>query len=535
VTRLNEKLKEINVWKGENIEPIQITPARKHIIFNQNLLVQLLYFDNAPLFLAIKTADNELDFKSLCSLLESSSYVSDNERIKEIVSSALDTLLDFGIFKAKWDFSPHTKRYERVFVNRNELFDVFSGFQQKLTQKLTSMNFSETASDLRSRIHLGEATDLTFKDGYYQNRKNETEADFIKFIKELVLQPQKYDVLIPLARKSSVIFDHLMKEHKLNVPFVPESGINRLKGSERICLFDDAVKQGRHLYNALRTLVKSGISPQNITLISYLLNRTRYCASDNKIRQGIRRILGENRDIIAFRELNDWEFHRRVSDVIMYIASFGSIIDPDHMVASIELTDPLSGKDVMKILKELGIGKVLEPGANLQYLYSDNKKKIALDQIDYCALTDDVLPEVISEIVQCKIRMIWTYNDKTFLTRHFELTPIVNPAITKRSLSKCKHECSTLFKSTDPTRALVQRDAELCLDCALLHMVPRLFETFLNLLADKMPSSLHIESIKWTELESKYEGQPIIKKWEQFSKRLLTKYTPKQKRPSYVA
>lgn len=521
--RLGERLEEIPVWKGEHMEPIQITPAKRRIIFNQNLLVQFLYLDNAPLFLAIKTADNELDLEGLRSLLTSSGYLLDPEETEETLSSALDTLLDFGIFKAMW--KPFDGEYRRVFVNRNELFDMFAGFQEKLTQKLSEMNFSGTAESLRDKIHIGESPALTFEDGYYIKRMEGTEKELVKFIEECLLRPDVYDVLVPLARKGWVLFDHLKNEGKLEITVPYEYGINpkRLK-NKRICLFDDAVKQGKHLYDALDQLVKAGIPPESITLITFLLNETTYFDSKNEYRAKIRNSLG--RDIVSYRSLNDLDFHRKVADIVMYIAHFGTIIDPDHLVVTIKLTKPLSGKSVMGILNDLGIGKVLEPGVDLQHLYP-NKKKITIDKIDYRAITGEAFPEIVHRIMQCKFRMIWEY-DLKFQTQRFELTPIVNPVIDKKgSKTECEHAPSLgfcqKFLSSTPTE-----NGGPCVDCVLFSMITKLLKAFLEVLAKRMPTGIgmHIESMRWVEFESDYtDDLAVMNEWDKFKDDLLQKYT----------
>jgi len=518
---LENSLEEIPVWKGERIELIQITPARRRVIFNQNLLVQFLHFDNAPLFLAIKTADKELDLKGLRSLLINSGRFSDPEEAEEILSSALDTLLDFGIFKAKWATSDGDWR--RVFMNRNELFDMFAGFQEKITQRLIDMNFSGDFEDLKDKIHIGEGRAITFDDGYYAKRIDGTEKEFIRFIEDCLLKPDEYDVLVPLARKGWVIFDHLKRERKLKIMIPYEYGINvkRLR-NKRICLFDDAVKQGRHLYDALLQLVNAGVPAEKITLVTFLLNETKYFDDDNKCRTGIRELLG--REITAYRSLNDMDFHRKVSDIVMCIAHFGTIIDPDHLVATVTLAKPINCDEVMKILTSLEIGKLLEPGANLQHLHP-GKKKITIDKIDYNAVTGETSPEAVKEVVQCKIRMIWEYDAQKFQTQKFELTPIVNPVIDRKRLGfECRKAPSRGFCQKFLDQTSIEND-DLCVDCVLFNMIPKLLKAFLEILGQKIPTRMHIENMRWIEFESNYNDKPLVMdEWKTFSNALLEKY-----------
>ena len=512
---------KVSIWKGKDMESFQMTPARRRIIYNQNLLVQLLHLDNDPLFLAIEAADNELDLEHLRSLYTGSGYLPDSGETDKILSSALDTLLDFAIFRAEWRF--YEGEYSRVFVNRNELFDMFSGLQDKLTLKLSELNFLQLSEELRDKIHIGEDSTLYFDSGYYLNRIDGIEKELVKFIEEYLLKPKAFDVLIPLARKGWVIFDHLKEEYKFDLNVQVEYRINpRRLANKRICVFDDAVKQGKHLCTALTQLLDGGIPAEKITLVTFLLNQTEYEDEKNIYREKIRSLLGGKRDITACHALDYLDFHRKVADIIMSIAHFGTIIDPDHLVVSMRLSEPLNGKDVIEILNGLGIGNVLEPGANLQHLYP-GKKKITIDKIDYKAFTGETVPKTVKEISQCKIRMIWKYDPQTFQTQEFELTPIINPVIrTSVRGIDCKNTANFGFcqKFLDSAH-----DERLCVDCVLFDMVPKLLKAFLETFAEKMPKRIHIGEVTWLEFETDYRDNPLVMNtWEAFKNGLREKY-----------
>lgn len=515
-----EETIEMTFWKDENLESLQITPQKKGVIYNHNLLVQLLYLDNCPLFLALNTVNKDLNFQDLCQLLRDSEYLRSGEDLEGVVSLALDTLLDFGIFKAEWLSSDNW--IERRFINRNELFDRFIGYESELMGKLAETNFSTTVRNLRSDIYFGEARDLPFKECYFLNRINEAESDFMEFVDNLLLLPQKYDVIIPLARKAWAIFEHLKKEHKIEVEKIPvEYGIYPEKlRNKRVCVFDDAVNEGKQLHKALTGLLEGGVRVDNITLIAYVVNRDKYFDPKNVYRNEIQMSL--NKDITYCKALNDLEFDRKVSDILMYIASFGSIIDPDHLIVDIKLHKSISGKNVMKTLKNLKIGKILEPGVNLSHLHLA-KKKITIDKIDYNEITSEALPETVSKIDQCKIRTIWEYKRETFSTERLTLTPIINLKFDKRAIRRgCKHIPSLKFCNEIPSVSL--KDGNLCVDCTLYHMIPKFLEKFLYILTDTMPTKLRIEDIKWVELESKYANTPVENNWQNFKQRLLSTY-----------
>jgi hypothetical protein len=509
----------LNVWIDENLVPIAITPARRRVIFNQNLLVQLLYLDNCPLFLALKTVEKDLTYKELCYLLKGADYLHAGEDVKEAVSSALDTLLDFGVFKAEWQQSGHV--FKRAFINRNELFDMFAKFEEKLMRKISEENFIETVTDLTYRIHLGEASELVFDDYYYRNRIEETEDKFLRFVNEYLLEERKYDVLLPLARKGRAIFEHLKGSHSITCPC--EYDIRPELANKRICVFDDAVKKGKQIYKALIRLIEAGIPKENITLVTYLVNKTSYFDDGNETRKKIIELLGK--DIVFCRSLIDLEFRREVSDILMYVGSFGSMIDADHLVVTIELSQALLGKEIMKTLKDLKIGKILEPGANLQYLHP-GKKKITIDQVDYSAVTGEMPPENVSEIEQCKIRMIWDYDRSTFLTNRFTLTPIVNPVISCDK-EDCKNRNFLRFCDESqfaPSQRSIHDDRR-CVDCTLYRMIPKLLESFLRAFAAQLPADLHIKGMEWVEFESKYDQTPIKQKWKDSAEQLSRVYS----------
>jgi hypothetical protein len=511
------KMEKISIWKGKNIESFTITPERKYGIFSQNLLVQFLHLDDLPLFLAL-SMNKDSTFEDLLSLLKNSGYRSE-EDAEKMISNALDTLLDYGILKAEW--RQFNSKYRRYFINRNELFNLFLGFEGQLMRRVKEIeNFASIIRELRSRIYLGEAMELPFDDCYYENRIHEIEIDFINFVKNCLNKPE-YDVLVPLPRKAWAIFEHLKEKHEIEPTATVQYGIypNNLK-DKRICIFDDAVNEGRQLYNILTILLKRGVPKENITLTAFLVNRNRYLDNTQSKRKDIEELLGK--EVLYYKALNDLEFHRKVADILMYIGSFGSIIDPDHLVVNAELSKPVSGKDVISILQDMEVGNVLEPGLNLHHLHP-TKKKITIDRVDYTKLTGKPLPESIDKIEQCKIRMIWEYDPKEFLTQKFVLTPIINPIIADKKAVGCEKTFLRFCYQKEISN--LSEDNKICVDCTLYSMVPNLLESFLDIFGAKLPTQLHITDIKWIEFESKYDKFPLINEWKEFKKKLLEKYT----------
>jgi hypothetical protein len=470
----------------------------------------MLNYDNCSLFTALNMIEQELTFEELCSLLESSGFLRKGEDVKDHVSLSLDTLLDFSIFRAEWKKDDNT--FRRRFVNRNELLNIFSEFKGKLMQKLKDTNFAQDARKLRSLIHLQEAYDLTDKERFfYSKRIEEVETDFIRFLKYHVLKPE-YEILHPLARKAWAIFEHLREKHsdeiEWKIPIEYNIFSEKLK-NKKICIFDDAVDEGKRLHKALKDLLDAGINPQNVAVAAYIVNE-KYFDLDNAYRKEINDIL--HGEIAYYQCLKDVEFHKKVADILMYIASFGSIIDPDHLVVKIKLAEHVKCRDIMKIFKDLGIGKTLEPGVNLQYLHP-GKKKITLDAIDYCLVTrEQMLPESVREISQCKIRTIWEYDDKEFVTYTATLTPIINPVIVDKVAmrSKCEKSPSVKFCELIEEYPLL-RKYNLCADCTLFHMITKLLREFLIIFSEKMPSNFIVQEITWVEFESKYGDVPSLK------------------------
>jgi hypothetical protein len=465
---------------------------------------------------------SESTFENLCSFLHDVGYFRFGENVEEHVSSALDTLLDFGLFKAEWKKDDGT--FKRYFIGRNELLNIFSEFKGKLMQKLRDIDFSNDMRKLRSLLHLQEAYEIIDDRYYYSKRIQDVEEDFIKFIKTYVLR-EEHQIVYPLVRKAWAIFEHLKDEHQIESAIPIEYSIpsERLI-NKKVCVFDDAVDEGKRLCATLDTLVKFGLDPQNIYVVAYIVNKDNYFKPENKYRKEIERILGK--EITIYKALNNLEFHRRVSDILMYIASFGSIIDPDHFVIKIKLDDPITYIKVMEALEKLNIGKILEPGVYLQYLHP-NKKKITIDAIDYSLVVGETLPESVEKISQCKVRTIWYYNDK-FQTDTVILTPIINPVvIDKLSMGlKCKLIPSLKFCEMVEANPILRRYNNICVDCTLFHMITRFLEKFLDIFSSQLNVRMTVNNLKWVEFESKYESiQLLMQELQNFKDKILAKYT----------
>jgi len=512
----------IYMWKGENIEPMLITPTRKWRIFNQNILVQFLRLDNCPLFLALKMTNSVLTFEDLCNLLEKTGFLRMGEDVKEQVSLALDTLLDIGMFKAEWR-EDQENTFQRYFINRNELLNPFANFKEKITQKLKDINFIEDTRKLYSLIHLEEAYEIVSEDRYFENRIFTIEQDFIQFIKNYILKTE-HEILHPIARKAWSIFEHLREMHQneveWNIPIEYNVFSERLKG-KKVCVFDDAVERGRSFCKVLDNMLEAGLDPQNIILVAYIVNKKDYFDSNNEYRKKILKTL--KRDIVIYKALDDLEFHRKVADILMYIASFGSIIDYDHLIIATKLAEPMKCVNVMKTLKKLNIGKILEPGNNLQYLHV-GKKKITIDDVNYRTLVNEELPESVQKISQCKIRMIWEYDKEKFTTEKVILTPIINPVVINKIKMglKCKKIPSLKFCDLLDSYPILQK-YNLCVDCTIFHMITRLLEKFFSVFANATPVKLEIkpQNIKWVEFESKYDNiTPIKRELESFKQKI---------------
>lgn len=512
-----EKKEEISLWIGEQIKRIKITEEEKRRIFNHNILVHLLYLDNPSLFLAIKTSgQSPKNYQKLLRLFKKNYPLQGD--YESILSCALDTLLDFGIFKAFWKKEDKINKciYRRLFVNRNELFDIFRGYSQKLEKKLTKLNFHSIEEKLVSQIFLNE---VIVGDSDIKKIISLTEKDLEKFFSEILNRAKgKKFILLPTLRKGAALLEHFIKGEDSHQFGIDRESIRytispSMEDADIIFIFDDAADKGKTLKNYVKDLLDQGVKPSKIYLAVFVINSDNY--PNGRYWKEIGNLLGGDweKRIINYTRVskNRGDFYRKVADIIAVIGSYGSIIDTDHLMIEVEFEQGLRIDNIMKSLSSLNIGSVLEPGSWLEYLYP-GRKKITINGIDYEKFTEQKLHKFIKEIDQCKIRMIWKYNNN--ISRSVIIAPIINPVI---EIEKRKIR-SLAVENGDP--------CERCRDDLIYEMSKDLLLKFFEKFAETIPSKIQINKIdvRYIELEERY-GEEIKNKLLNFEKEIQEKFS----------
>lgn len=447
--------KALDTWRGKRPRKIPFTEEKEKRFFNQGLTVQMLLADNPSLFLALSVMDEPKNYSEIKSIMEpyhdERSCGWAGRKIEELVSSSLDTLLDFGIFKDSWN--RRGNRYVKEYRNRGEFFDFFKPYQERLTERIEipppidfskphqkrSIDYSfEVPIEMSKRIyHLRSDTPEDVKEyfkkegweNFYENRINLVERDFISFLKEEVLGPGEEEVLIPSMAKGYAIFQEMGKNEEIE-EILDEKGIDIEYGipgepeNRKFCIVDDVVGRNKDTVNYIERLKERDVPPENIRLSSFLSNKD---VLNSEIGEKISKTLGED-NITIHQRLPYNDLNKEESNLLFYIASLGSIVNRDHLFMNADLGNKVSGSVVMETLENLNMGEIFEPGSKLQYLYP-NKKKITIDGVDYEEVTGKNPPSAVEKIDQCKVRTNWGYNPEEFEVHDVTIMPVVDPKI----------------------------------------------------------------------------------------------------------
>lgn len=503
--------KELKVWVGKQIKPRVITPEERKVVLNHNILMHLLHHDNPSFFLALKTAGKpskpvEVSYEDLLQVFKKSYPI--KTKWEDMLSSALDTLLDFGIFKAFWkkECKNNVCVYRRYFVNRNEVFDVFAEFREEINKKLVDANFYTVTRRLFPLILLNEHVFLN-DDLYFEERIKRVERDLERFFLTILkdLNQGKKIILLPTLRKGYTLFEHFIKHHP-NVKIKPEiisyTISPELKKADKIYIFDDASDKGVTVEKYVRKLLRIGVDPSKIYIAIFVVNTDEYPEGMHwrKIKELLKIENLEERVYVEIKHhKKGLDFHRAITDIIMLIGSYASIIDVDHLIVEIELEEGVKIDRIIESQKLLNIGVVLEPAIGLQYLHPD-KKKITIDRIDYRNLTGEDVHEFIDHIEQCKIREIWEYNAENSVANFLTIAPVINPVIRiEKNVRICSNPPALQFCKKK------RKTYELCKDCLIYHMSKILLLKFLEKLCNVLPLKSTQFKIKWIELEEKYD------------------------------
>jgi hypothetical protein len=464
-------------------------------LLNENILYQLMTFDWPTFLLTILTSKRREEegytFDSLLGTISEYGYFIDPERI---VLKGLDTLLDFGIYKPSWkEVNGH---WQRVFFNRSELVAPYAKYKDELL-KPTKSTFPIDKESMKIIERLYKDTLMRPLEKFdevesLEKRKRRIEDDISTFI-ERYLRPKckEYErvLIIPTIRKGAVLLKHLGEE-KLKDLDIEYSGYlrkDRLTG-KHIILFDDATKSGATIKEYVDLLTTArGIRREDITIATYCVHK--------KCPKSVKKEI----EIGPMKELKDEEFRREVGDIILYIASLGEIIDPDHLVIKAKFESPQRIKNVIKSLKELEIGELLEP--DLEHLHPTRQKvTINLKKEEY----EQYLPEEVKKVDICKLRFLFEYKDDYI--EGFNIIPIINPVIPRLS----EEEQNKIIERYNFDKIIKNGetfyDIPPYVDAIICHMATSILKRFLSLYSQKIKedSKFIIEKISCDYFESKY-------------------------------
>lgn len=474
-------------------------------VLGERILAHLFFFDETSLLLMIRTSEKEekyYTFQDLISAIEKAREFADP---REDVLRALDTLLDSGIYKPEWRL--RNGCWERVFFNRSEIAEVFTEDKDRILEPIDPLNpwkSDEVVMNIFMKIFMREAGDLSSKLPCAKRISN-VKSSLLQFIKERLLpELKKYKhnlVLLPTMRKGYTIFKHLCEEVDLNGIEIEYSGFlnkERFNG-KKVLLLDDAVEKGNVLYGYYCKLKDIGVDENNILMATYLMN-------NNAVESEIFRKHIKNRLIVEpMKKLSDEDFHKEVSDILMYIASLCEIIDPDHLLIKIRFVNSLLPENVMEILESLRIGQIFEP--NFDYLHP-NKKKITLsfNTEEYKELTHQTLPNHIKGIDICKIRFIFDLykENDIYKAQISSIVPIVLPKISE---VMSEEERNILQKyHFDRWKDGKTLDTPPYVDATVYGMTTLFVKGFFKRLQNKEVELAPYVEVDWEYFKSKYEG-----------------------------
>jgi len=496
-------INETYLWRGRDVVPAMPQIGR---VLGERLLAQLFFFDEASFLLFVHTApeknkeEKDYTIRDLISAIEKTEEF---ENPKRVVLRALDTLLDSGIYKAEWKLM--NGHWEPRFFNRSEIAEAFSEDKERLLEPIDPLNpwkSDKTVMSIFKKIYMRDAGDPS-PGRPFPERIADTKNSLLQFIKDRLLpELKKYKpgvVLLPAMRKGRIILERLRREVDLNGVEIVYSGYlkkDRFDG-RKVILFDDAVNTGYVLYDYYCKLKSIGVDENNILMAAYLINNN---AEHSEIFQKYIK----DRLIAKPKLLSDDDFHKEVSDILMYIASLGEIIDPDHLLIGTRFANSQHPKDVVEMLESLGVGEILEP--NFDYLHPLRKKiTLSFDEEEYKKLTDQTFPSHIKEIDLCKIRFIFDLRKEngTYKAQIRNIVPIVLPKISKVT---DKEENYILEEwGFDRWQDEKTIDTPPYVDATIYHMTTLFAKSFFKELKKKVELKPDI-TVDWEHFKNKYDG-----------------------------
>lgn len=508
---------EESVWKEDRLRKVDdISDVDK--IRQENFLVNLMHFDKFSLFLPIITSpepsledrDIHFTFSELVQELKKYYFFEDKEMYDRIVLESLDTLLDSAIFNATWVET--NSYYQRKFSNRNEVFRPFGIYTQKILNiSPLDSQYPELVVDLRRKIFLRE--EKLFPLAPYEDFdrintvKNEL-TDFINNKLKNFAEKKSCDLLIPVMRKGIILSRKLIKnefiEPYYNMCWNPYDFTNK-----KILVFDDAVNSGNTLVKTIENLIDLGVERDNIFLSGFLANEDNRDKIVDKISKMLERDI--NYDENFDKKLSGDNFILKVLDIIMYIASLGSITDPDHLIINVSFKKKPLYLDIFKALHEINFGEVFEP--DLEHLHPNKKKlTILLRKKEYKDIGwfND---EYIKDIDLIKVRLVLELDSSFKKVNRIQIVPIVNPIIKiqkgkKSQLDLNNFEIIRKGKVWTKIKNIPPYNIPPYVDCIVYLMVSSLAKHFLNIF--KREFEMKIKSIEWKYLTEKYGDDSVV-------------------------
>lgn len=490
----------LDLWKGNELISLRMTPAMNDLL-KQNFLVQLLYLDPTAFYLVRAMLNNFSCF--LPELKEQLSvYLEPEDDIPLQVNKGLDTLLDSAMFKAEWALQ-YDQVYRRSFTNRGELVGKLKDFGEKYPGGFSNRSFMDKTMNLYG-ILFDEPVDL-------KERLKNTEISLSDFLNRSSRDARNdgCNVLVPLMRKGDVIVKRLLEEKKFDSHGLDISDLisflrGKLKGKKPL-FFDDASNRGFTIMNILDHLKNLNMKDYDLNMKDYDI--ATYCINTQYIHDDIRKQIN-----FIGKSCNEKQFYSEVRDILLYIASCGSIIDFDHMTFQCEFENGISAPVIMELLTELHLGTIFEP--DLDYLHPKRKKVTIFDINTRKVMQEENkdYPICIQEIDTSKIRMIFEKRSSWNDIYKMDIDPIVNPVI-KVNSEKCNikddRQICSLIKEEYSDIETYPVEPHPCVDCVVYTMVTSLAKNFLRNFSQELFSrgiKFKVKDIQYPYMKIKYDN-----------------------------
>lgn len=496
---------KILLWRGSEAKEYEIRPETKRLL-GQNFLYHLLRFDPSSFYLAISTLeDRQYTYSELKERI--ALYLNkDLDNIGVEASKSIDTLLDSGVFKAEWGDTADSTR--RLFSNRGELLDCLLEIEQKSTLPLVNENFASNLKDVYKLIFEENPPELIQKLEEIENRL----ADFITTAAKKAKEEKNCDAIVPVMRKGYMLFRHLLDKKRINLHGLTEYDVFSLKlgkiKDKRPLILDDACNKGVTIERNLA--VMESLKMENYAFAAF-------CVNKDFIREDIRK-----RITYCPNEYDDFNFHKEVLNIVLYIASLGEISDYDHLFIRCEFDDASDPSVIYRSLSNLGMGRITEP--DLDHLHP-TRKKITIDEVKCDRIYYERglnLPHCVLGFDTQKVRLTFerdiTFEDR-YLVKRFVVVPIVNPML-ERSYAD-QEDCGIegraicgLIKKEHLAKIYRRIPPHPCIDCIIYDIVETLGKYFLEAFA----STLAKEGLKFKVTDVRFEY--MRRKYDQFDKKL---------------